>query len=100
MNSPPLRLSMRIPPEVAMFAWKVRHAVVSPHHRRISDDMDEQEPVAVNPSGDVFRKTAARWIDQLIDLTGNNKLLFFKLTSGTVTLDPTRVPNLFAGGPL
>ena len=51
--------------------------------------MDVQQPDGP------LQKTASRWVDQLIDLTGNNKLLFFKSTSGTVTLDPTRVPKLF-----
>lgn len=54
--------------------------------------MDVQQPDGV------FQKTASRWVDQLIDLTGNNKLLFFKSTSGTVTLDPLRIPKLFEGG--
>jgi very-short-patch-repair endonuclease len=47
---------------------------------------------------DVLQKSASRWIDQLIDLTGNNKLLYFKSTAGTVTLDPLRIPKLFEGG--
>ena len=56
--------------------------------------MDVQQPDSP------FQKTASRWIDQLIDLTGNNKLLFFKSTAGTVTLDPNRVPKLFEGASL
>ena len=56
--------------------------------------MDVQQPDGP------FQKTASRWVDQLIDLTGNNKLLFFKPTSGTVTLDPTRVSKLFEGDTL
>jgi very-short-patch-repair endonuclease len=54
--------------------------------------MDEQQPEVLD---DVFEKSASRWMDQLIDLTGNNKLLFFRPTAGTVTLDPLRVQKLF-----
>lgn len=54
-----------------------------------------QTDVVQAETSEAVLKSATRWIDQLIDITGNNRLLFFRPTAGTVTLDPTRIGKLF-----